>query len=160
MTVRRPAAEPGGLARHLRGRVILPGGRDWDTARQPWNRRVDRRPTVVEPEDPDDMAATVAFAARSGLSSKSAAMRSMAARTRARSTATTARSGQSADGRRLTAGQLSASRCASQSAHCRSQLTSSDSLPAMWSRPPALRQAQPRRRRRADGRQRPRRRGR
>ncbi len=69
-------------------------------------------------------------------SSTSAAMRSMTARTRARSTATTARSGQSADGRRLAAGgQLSASRCASQPAHCRSQLTSSDSRPAMLSRP-------------------------
>ena len=70
--------------------------------------------------------------------SVSAAMRPGTARTRARPAATTARPGQPAAGRRLTAGgQLSASRCASQPAHCRSQRTSSDSRSALASRPPS-----------------------
>lgn len=57
-----------GLARHLRGRVILPGDGDWDEARRPWNRRVDQRPAaVVEPEDAGDMAVVAAFAGRYGL---------------------------------------------------------------------------------------------
>jgi hypothetical protein len=68
MTGPGATAQLGGLARHLRGRVMLPGDRDWDAARQPWNRRVDQRPAaVVEAEVPDDMAATVAFASRYGL---------------------------------------------------------------------------------------------
>jgi hypothetical protein len=49
-----------------------------------------------------------------------------------------ARSGQPAAGRRLTAGgQLLASRCASQSAPCRSQLTSSDSRGSVPATPSA-----------------------
>lgn len=68
MSVHETRAEIGGLARHLRGRLILPGGQDWDTARQPWNRRIDQRPAaIVEPAGADDMAATVAFAGRHGL---------------------------------------------------------------------------------------------
>lgn len=68
MSVHQTTGELGELGRHLRGRVILPGDRDWDESRQPWNRRVNQRPgAVVEPEGPDDMAATVAFAARYGL---------------------------------------------------------------------------------------------
>lgn len=68
MSVHETTAEIGELARHLRGRVIMPGDQDWDTARRPWNRRVDQRPAaVVEPAGPDDMAATVAFAGRYGL---------------------------------------------------------------------------------------------
>ena len=46
----------------------MPGDPDWDTARRPWNLRVDQRPAaIVEPEAGDDMAATAAFAARHGL---------------------------------------------------------------------------------------------
>lgn len=57
----------GELARHLRGRMIMPGDRDWDETRQPWNRRIDQRPAaIVEPAGADDMAATVAFAGRLG----------------------------------------------------------------------------------------------
>ena len=59
------ASELAGLARHVRGRVILPGDGDWDSARRPWNRRVDQRPVaVVEPEDAGDMSAVAAFAGR------------------------------------------------------------------------------------------------
>jgi FAD/FMN-containing dehydrogenase len=58
-------ASAAGLARHLRGRVIGPDSPDWDMARRPWNRRVDQRPLVVaDAEGPDDIAATVAHAAR------------------------------------------------------------------------------------------------
>jgi FAD/FMN-containing dehydrogenase len=59
---------PSGLSRHLRGRLLLPGDPDWDTARRPWNLRVDQRPAaIVEPEAADDISATVAFATRHGL---------------------------------------------------------------------------------------------
>jgi FAD/FMN-containing dehydrogenase len=52
----------------LRGRLLVPGDADWDTARRPWNVRVDQRPAaIVEPEGADDMAATVAFATGHGL---------------------------------------------------------------------------------------------
>jgi FAD/FMN-containing dehydrogenase len=57
-----------GLSRHLRGRLLVPGDADWDTARRPWNLRVDQRPAaIVEPEGAGDMAATAAFAVRHGL---------------------------------------------------------------------------------------------
>jgi len=57
-----------GLSRQLRGRLLLPGDADWDTARRPWNLRVDQRPAaIVEPEAAGDMAATAAYAARHGL---------------------------------------------------------------------------------------------
>lgn len=60
-------AEVGELAHHLRGRLIMPGDRNWDAMRQPWNRRIDQRPAaIVEPAGADDMAATVAFAGRHG----------------------------------------------------------------------------------------------
>jgi hypothetical protein len=63
-----PANRLAGLAPHLRGRLILPGDPAWDTARQPWNRRVDQRPAaVLMAEDAGDMAAAVAFATRNGL---------------------------------------------------------------------------------------------
>jgi len=56
------------LASHVRGRVTGPGSSDWDTARSPWNRRIDQRPLlVVDAEGPDDIAATVAYAARHGV---------------------------------------------------------------------------------------------
>lgn len=62
----RPAPAAG-LARHLRGRVINPDSPDRDAARRPWNRRVDQRPLVVaDAEGPDDIAATVAYAAVGG----------------------------------------------------------------------------------------------
>jgi hypothetical protein len=48
--------------------MLVPGDTDWDTARRPWNLRVDQRPAaIVEPEGADDMAATAAFAVRHGL---------------------------------------------------------------------------------------------
>src|SRR5262249_23312867 len=50
------------------GRVLVPGDPDWDTARRPWNQRVDQRPAaIVEPEGAGDMAVAAAFAARHGL---------------------------------------------------------------------------------------------
>jgi len=68
MTTQQSAAALPGLSRHLRGRLLAPGDADWDTARRPWNLRVDQRPAaIVEPEGADDMAATAAFAARHGL---------------------------------------------------------------------------------------------
>jgi hypothetical protein len=70
MTTLSGTAQPApaaGLARHLRGRVIGPDSPGWDTARRPWNRRVDQRPlAVADAEGPDDIAATVAYAARHG----------------------------------------------------------------------------------------------
>jgi len=55
------------LARHVRGRVTGPDSSDWDTARIAWNRRIDQRPLlIVDAEGPDDIAATVAYAARHG----------------------------------------------------------------------------------------------
>jgi hypothetical protein len=68
MTTQQSTAVLSGLSRHLRGRLLAPGDPDWDTARQPWNLRVDQRPAViVEPEGAGDMAATVAFAGCHGL---------------------------------------------------------------------------------------------
>jgi hypothetical protein len=67
MSVHETTAAAAELGRHLRGRLIVPGGEDWDALRQPWNRRIDQRPAaIVEPVGPDDMAATVAFASRHG----------------------------------------------------------------------------------------------
>ena len=62
------SASAAGLAHDVRGRVIGPDSPDWDTARRPWNLRVDQRPLMVaEAEGPDDIAATAAYAARHGL---------------------------------------------------------------------------------------------
>lgn len=61
MAVHHTAAsrELAGLARHLRGRVILPADQDWGESRRPWNRRVDQRPeAVVDAEDAGDLAVT------------------------------------------------------------------------------------------------------
>jgi hypothetical protein len=67
-TVSGAAQSAAELASHLRGRVTGPGSPDWDTARIPWNRRVDQRPLlVVDTEGPDDIASTVAYAARHGV---------------------------------------------------------------------------------------------
>lgn len=52
----------------MRGRVLLPSDPDWDTARRPWNLRIDQQPAaIVEPAGADDMATTAAFATRHGL---------------------------------------------------------------------------------------------
>jgi hypothetical protein len=68
MTTQQSAAVLSGLSRHVRGRVLTPGDADWDTARRPWNLRVDQRPAaIVEPEGAGDMAAAAAFAGRHGL---------------------------------------------------------------------------------------------
>jgi hypothetical protein len=62
----QPAPAPG-LARHLRGRVIGPDSPDWDAGRRPWNRRADQRPLVAaDAAGPEDIAATVAYAAVEG----------------------------------------------------------------------------------------------
>lgn len=55
------------LSRHLRGRLIVPGDHGWDEARRPWNLRDQQPAAIVAPEGADDMAATVAFAARHGM---------------------------------------------------------------------------------------------
>jgi hypothetical protein len=68
MTTQQSTAALSGLSRQLRGRLLVPGDPDWDTARRPWNLRVDQRPAViVEAERTGDLAATAAFAARHGL---------------------------------------------------------------------------------------------
>jgi hypothetical protein len=67
MTTQQSTSALSGLSRHLQGRLLVPGDPDWDTARRPWNLRVDQRPeAVVEPEGADDMAATAAFATATG----------------------------------------------------------------------------------------------
>jgi len=70
MTTLSGTAQPAsaaGLARPLRGPVIGPDSPDWDADRRPWNRRVDQRPPVAaNAEGPDDIAATVAYAAVEG----------------------------------------------------------------------------------------------
>jgi len=68
MTTQQSTAALSGLSAQLIGRLLVPGDRDWDIARRPWNLRVDQRPAaIVEPAGADDMAATAAFAARHGL---------------------------------------------------------------------------------------------
>jgi FAD/FMN-containing dehydrogenase len=68
MTTQQSAAVLSRLSRHVGGRVLVPGDPGWDTARRPWNLRVDQRPAaIVEPEGAGDIAATSAFASRHGL---------------------------------------------------------------------------------------------
>jgi FAD/FMN-containing dehydrogenase len=56
------------LGDELSGDVVLPGDAGWDEIRQSWNLAVDQRPVaIVFPESPDDVAATVVFAAAHGL---------------------------------------------------------------------------------------------
>jgi FAD/FMN-containing dehydrogenase len=58
---------PAALASQVRGQVTGPDSPDWDTARTPWNRRIDQRPLLVaDAERPDDIAATAAWAASHG----------------------------------------------------------------------------------------------
>ncbi|WP_107658950.1 FAD-binding oxidoreductase [Nocardia suismassiliense] len=53
----------------VRGRVLLPGDEEFDTARTPWNLSVDQPvAAVVHVEDADDMAAVVGYARAAGLS--------------------------------------------------------------------------------------------
>ncbi len=52
----------------IAGRVIAPGDPDYDSARQAWNLAVDQRPPlVVQAAGPADVAATVRYAAATGL---------------------------------------------------------------------------------------------
>jgi hypothetical protein len=52
----------------ISGRVALPGDPDWDQARAAWNLAADQHPEAVAfAESPDDVAATVRFAAANGL---------------------------------------------------------------------------------------------
>jgi hypothetical protein len=68
VTTHPSAAALSGLSLHVRGRVLVPGDADWDTARRPWNLRVDQRPAaIVEPDGAGDMSAAAAFAGRHGL---------------------------------------------------------------------------------------------
>ncbi|WP_328401750.1 hypothetical protein [Nocardia sp. NBC_00403] len=53
----------------VRGRVLLPGDEEFDTARTPWNLNIDQPvAAVVHVEDADDMAAVVGYAREAGLS--------------------------------------------------------------------------------------------
>src|SRR3954453_902071 len=56
------------LHSELAGEVVTPADEGWDVARQAWNLAVDQRPeAVVIPANADDVAATVRFAAASGV---------------------------------------------------------------------------------------------
>ncbi|MBU3067008.1 FAD-binding oxidoreductase [Nocardia sp. NEAU-G5] len=53
----------------VRGRVLLPGDKEFDTARTPWNLNIDQPvAAVVHVEDAEDMAAVVGYARDAGLS--------------------------------------------------------------------------------------------
>ena len=57
-----------GLRAAVAGDVVAPSDPDWDAARQAWNLAADQRPAVVvRAAAPSDLAATVRFAAASGL---------------------------------------------------------------------------------------------
>ncbi|TQS42225.1 FAD-binding oxidoreductase [Cryptosporangium phraense] len=57
------------LNRMVRGQVLTPGDSGWDVARRPWNLRVQQEVrAVVLASDAADVAATVRYAARNGLS--------------------------------------------------------------------------------------------
>jgi FAD/FMN-containing dehydrogenase len=52
----------------VKGRVVLPGDPDWETARTPWNLSVDQHPAaVVEATDVADVQAVITLATRGGL---------------------------------------------------------------------------------------------
>lgn len=56
------------LAGQLRGRLATPSDADWDAARTAWNLAVDQRPVAVAfPQDADDVATVVRFAATHAL---------------------------------------------------------------------------------------------
>ena len=56
------------LSNLMSGRIVLPGERDWDAARQAFNLLVDQRPAAVAlPADEGDVAAVVNYARRHGL---------------------------------------------------------------------------------------------
>jgi FAD/FMN-containing dehydrogenase len=57
-----------GLARQLRGELLLPNDHGYDTARRGYNRLHDRRPAViVRPADGGDVARALEFATSAGL---------------------------------------------------------------------------------------------
>ncbi|QIS11453.1 FAD-binding oxidoreductase [Nocardia arthritidis] len=63
----RAATDDAGLRSAVRGRVSLPGDRDFDQARQPWNLTVEQSVrAVVEVADADDAAALVRYARDTG----------------------------------------------------------------------------------------------
>ena len=65
-TATTPDFEP--LRSAVGGTVLLPGDDGWDLGRQAWNLAVDQRPAaVVFADTPDDVVATVRFAAQAGL---------------------------------------------------------------------------------------------
>src|SRR5436305_6963895 len=72
-TISQPLAPPApqelrGLANAIAGDVLAPGDNDWDGARQAWALAVDQRPAAVAlPENADDVAQIVRFAAEQGL---------------------------------------------------------------------------------------------
>ena len=52
----------------IAGQVVTPDDGDWDQARSAWNLAADQRPAAVAlVESPDDVVATVRFAAANGL---------------------------------------------------------------------------------------------
>jgi len=56
------------LPSRLSERVTLPGDPGWDAARRSWNLAVDQHPAAVaEPATPEDVVATIQFAAENGL---------------------------------------------------------------------------------------------
>jgi FAD/FMN-containing dehydrogenase len=58
-----PTAHVADLARHLRGRLILPADPDYDQARRVWNAHWDRRPALIARcESPADVIEAVKFA--------------------------------------------------------------------------------------------------
>lgn len=63
-----PNIDAGALRAQIKGGVVAPEDSVWDDARQAWNLVADQRPAlVVRPTNSDDVAATVRFAAASGL---------------------------------------------------------------------------------------------
>ncbi len=63
-----PSIDTGPLRAEIKGGVVAPEDPVWDDARQAWNLAADQRPAlVVRPTNADDVAATVRFAAASGL---------------------------------------------------------------------------------------------
>ena len=63
-----PSIDDGALRAQIKGGVVTREDPVWDDARQAWNLVADQRPSlVVRPTNGDDVAATVRFAAASGL---------------------------------------------------------------------------------------------
>ncbi|HEX6139802.1 MAG TPA: FAD-binding oxidoreductase [Candidatus Limnocylindria bacterium] len=63
-----PASAAADLRRVLRGRVIAPGERDFDSARHVWNAMVDKRPALIaQPLDAADVAKAIGYARAAGM---------------------------------------------------------------------------------------------